>query len=281
MDYRDLNSKLSDLQHQYSIMTCIIESDYEEWERAFELILEIQDAFRIIRYPVKTDRDNAWQEFYSLRNKCYEERRKDFKRRSDKHYDELWDMLRGLDYSPLADFVASVVSFNALRVTKEKMRERGRELNDVRKQFSSVKNEMIVEHKTKIHERIIEVSESHDIFWGEVKDREGEFQEIREEKKRDWEERQERKRAAKIRVEENLQKNKDKLEKAEEALSRFEITQSNLESKISSAYSDSYRERHEEWLDEINEKIDSVKEQIERLEAWIKEDEEKLENWDD
>ncbi|MDB5198040.1 MAG: hypothetical protein JWO92_3 [Chitinophagaceae bacterium] len=280
-DYKRLSSKLQELQTQYDIMTCIIQSDYEEWEKAFELIEEIQEAFKSVRYPVKSDRDIAWQGFYSLRNNCYEERRKDFKKRSDKYYDEFWDLLKDLYYSSLIDTLSGIVSFGELSMTKEKMREMGRELNDVAKQFSDVKNEMIGEHKAKIHEKIVEVRESHDVFWKAVKDRESELQEIREEKKRDWEERQERKKAAKKRIEENLQKNKEKLEKAEEALSRFETTQSNLEDKIAGAYSESFREKHEEWLDEINEKINSVKEQIERLEGWIREDEEKLENWDD
>jgi tetrahydromethanopterin S-methyltransferase subunit G len=46
--------------------------------------------------------------------------------------------------------------------------------------------------------------------------------------------------------------------------------------KISGAYNDSFRERHETRLDEVNKKIDSVEAQISRLQDWIREDEGKL-----
>ena len=52
-----------------------------------------------------------------------------------------------------------------------------------------------------------------------------------------------------------------------------------MEEKISNAYNDSYRERHEEFLSERQDKLREVEEQIEKIKGWIKEIDDKLDSW--
>jgi len=278
--FENLNQKLDQVDTKVSILSSF-RSEFSEWNEVFELMNEIKEELKIVRYPTLNEKNEAWQKLYRLREKAYTEREKDFKYISKGHLDELHSKLAGLRYSALEDFIVSNLTFGEMKVTKEEMRQRGQELNEAAKYFSSVKQEMSREDKAEIHERILDIRESHDRFWEEIKQHSNELEQIKYEKQKAWEERQERKRQAKERVENNLEKNKGKLENAKDALERFEKQKANLEEKIESAYSDNYREKHEEWLDEVNEKISRVEEQIERLEGWIREDEQKLDFWID
>jgi len=74
----------------------------------------------------------------------------------------------------------------------------------------------------------------------------------------------------------NLENNRGRLYSAASNLEKMRASKSDLEDKISSAWNDDFRERAEGWLSELNDKIGSVEEYIDRIEAWIREDEEKL-----
>ncbi len=78
------------------------------------------------------------------------------------------------------------------------------------------------------------------------------------------------------RPEANLAKNREKLAELLEKEARMAERASELEDQIASAWNDDWRERAEGWLEELEEKLRSLREFIERVEGWIEEDEEKL-----
>lgn len=283
IEYQKLDEKLSKLEDKVELAArpVIGDTSKEEWDEVFEFMKEIQEDFKGVRYPQKIDRESAWTKFNSIRNDAFESKNKQYKQKSKEHYKELMSMLYNADYDWRADSIAKEVLWGAFRVTVETMKERGKLLKEAGAYFKDNKYEMTKEHKAEIHERFIEVRESHDIFWDRVREYNEERAKVKEEKQQAWEEKQEKSKAIKERIENNLRNNKERLEKAEEFLETLESQKRDLEDKISSAYSDSYRERHEEWLSKKEDKIREVENEIEKYKDWIREDEEKLDRWND
>ena len=286
-EFEDLNTKIEQLGQDIDLACSMIAIHREkQWEAIFELMKEIKEDFAKVRYPNKAERDRAWQVFFDLRQDAHEKRQSQFQYKSREHHDELLNMLGGLDYWPLRDGL-EIAFVKSLREMKDEMTERGQKVTEAGRHFKSVKHEMIGEHKAEIHNKIIEIRESHEIFWDHYKVKKAELtelweerQRVKEQRKRDFEERQERKELAKRNLELNIENNKERLEKAENALSKMQSHREELQDKLDSAYNDNFRERCEGWIDELDTKIDDVENQIKRLERWIEEGEDRLRNWE-
>lgn len=271
--YQDIDWRIQLLKEKFEFFTSGIHTpSTEEWESLFDEIKDLHEDFKTVRYPKKIDRDDAWERFFKLRNKSYEARKEFFEKRSKDHLGDLERMSNDLMVPTLATTIAEFRT-DGMKELREEMKENGRKLKETIHHYSAVKQEMTKKDQLTIREWFSEIRYDHDAFLGEVHLINVERREIRQQKQEEYED---RKRLFKERVEENIRKNEDKLEKAKDALERFEIQKDNLKDKIASACTDSFRERHETWLDEVNEKIDSVESQISRLESWIREDEEKL-----
>lgn len=251
----------------------------EQWDDIFELMPQIQDHFKTVRYPQKFDRDEAWVKFNNIRNNAFESKNSQYKVKSKTHYNEIWSRLEDADYNWRIDSLAKVVLWGEFKVSIETMKERGKMLKEAGIYFKENKMEMTKEHKAEIHEKFIEVRESHDVFWDRVKEYREEQNKIYEDKKQAWEEKQLKSQEIKERMIANREKLKINLNKSEDFLSSLESQKSNLEDKISSAYSDNFREKHEGWLSEVEDKIREVEEQIEKFKTWIQEIDDKLDNW--
>jgi hypothetical protein len=278
--YEKLNDKISELQQEvdglkYTILTSHIT---DSWETIIDLMNEIQDDFKSVRYPTRQDRENAWQHFFELRQEIYRKKNQRYEDTSKNHKDTLFDMLGGLEYWQLREGLRQMF-FTELNVIKAEVIENGKKLNEAGKYFSSVKHEMTGDDKVEVFNKIKEIRESHDEFWGNFKDRSQELNEAKEDRKRDYEERQERKERAKNSLIENIENNREKLEKAERALTKQESHRDDLEEKLESAYSDGFRERCEGWLDECNDKINDIESYIDKLKGWIEDGEDRLRNW--
>jgi hypothetical protein len=251
-----------------------------DWDEIFELCKEINENFKGVRYPTKHDRDTAWQTFFSLRDKAHKIRHTQVFDRSKEHYDELMSRLHSADYDAIADFVVGKVMFmGLLKATPDEMKEKGRELGKIGAYFKSVKHEMTKDHKATVHERMIEVRQNHDGFWGQYKSYNAEKSKMYEQKQQAWQEKQEKSRQIKARIESNLESNKEKLYKAKNALDHFERKRDDLKDKIYDSHSENWKSKAEGWLDEFNDKIRDIESQIDRIEKWIEEDRDKLNNW--
>lgn len=275
-----LDKKIESLANKIEATTRLFSStqDYE-WENIFALTKEIQEEFKGVRYPTKQERETAWQLFCELRNKAYDTRKMQKFDTSNDHYKYFKSELNSLFYHATSDKIWDIISFGTMKTTKDEIIRKGSELKNLRSEFREKKDEMINEHKSEIHTLLIEVRESHDLFWGDYKSYQAEKTALREQKQKDWEDRMERKNAVKEKIETHLESTKEKLSDAEEHLEKLESRRDDLQDKIDDSESDRWKEKAEGWLEELEEKISSKEEWIQKLKQWIEEDEEKLANW--
>jgi hypothetical protein len=280
--HEDLDRKINRLDSLVSEAQGFNFFGFHKWDETFELIKEIQEDFKNkkIRYPTKSERDAAWQRFFNLREEAYQTKRKLAEEKSKGHFNEINRLLGDADYSGFVETIMNIGSMGLLQTTPDDMKWKGKKLREAGTLFKSVKHEMTREHKVEIHERIVSIRESHDAYWEQYKQYRGERAKIQEEKHRAWEERQERRKAAKERIKANIEKNEEKLSKARDALRRHQQRRDDLRDQIASAWSDSFRDRAEGWLDEAEDKISDIEQHIDRLEGWISEDESKLASFD-
>ncbi|MFA6089442.1 MAG: hypothetical protein WC755_06265 [Candidatus Woesearchaeota archaeon] len=243
-----------------------------EWNEIFELCKEINEDFKNVKFPVKNERDTAWKNFFNLRDKAYKVRNEQIFDLSKKHYDDLMSQLQSADYNSIGDFlVGKIMSLGLMATTKDEMKIKGSDLKQIGLKFSSVKSEITREHKDSIFKRIIEVRKNHDIFWERYKSYSIEKQKDYEEKNSHY----------KSKIENNIESNIEKRNKAQDALERFKVNRNELQNKIYDSYNDDWKSKAEDWLDDFDNKIRDIDEQIERYEKWIYEDREKLRNWND
>jgi chromosome segregation ATPase len=75
---------------------------------------------------------------------------------------------------------------------------------------------------------------------------------------------------------ENISKLEDRLDRLESALDHRKNNLSKLEDMRDSAWSDSFRDRVEEWIDEENARISDIESKIDQIKGWISDIEAKL-----
>ncbi|MFN0200452.1 MAG: CFI-box-CTERM domain-containing protein [Bacteroidia bacterium] len=188
----ELDSKLNDLsskiqQAQPSPFGGPTKSD---WDSIFELCKTIANDFKNVRYPTKSEGESAWQKFVRLRNQAYDTRKNQSQNRSEKHFDELMSRLKSADYDKFADVIfGEILSFGILKTKADEMRSAGQELRKIGEHFISVKYEMTKEHSARVMERMVEVREHHNDFWGKYNSYQVEKDKAYKEKQRAWEER--------------------------------------------------------------------------------------------
>ena len=71
--HEDLNKKINELESKIETSWTVWGNyDRDKLKDAIELAKEIQADFKKnIRYPTKTERDEAWQRFFDLREKAH------------------------------------------------------------------------------------------------------------------------------------------------------------------------------------------------------------------
>jgi vacuolar-type H+-ATPase subunit I/STV1 len=265
--HEELDSKIRKLEDKIEMAQPVIGRAHKsDWDTIFELCTEIAADFKNVRYPARQERDIAWQKFFNLRDKAFNVRKSQTHDHSRRHFDELMSEVSSCDYWAFADFVVGhVLSLGLLKTTAEDMKQKGRDLNRACNHFKEVKHEMTGEHKTQIHERILEVRRSHDTFWGQYKSYQQEQSQIYEHKKRNWEEKQQKSNEVRASIERNIESNKDKLY--------------NLRDKIYESNSDNWKSKAQDWLYDLENKIRDIESQISRIEGWIQEGRDKLSSW--
>lgn len=275
--HEDLDKKIGQLESKMLAAGGLFTgSTRDDWQAVFDLMKDIQADFSKIKYPTRDQRESAWQTFCSLRSDAHEKSRKSYQERSDYRMIDINRELREADWDAISDEMGDMITFYTMPTTKELMREKGRHLREAGQLLSKYKHELTHEDKQEAFDRIKAIREQHDIFWGRVREAHEENQRAWESKQREFEERNNQARAS---IERNLEKNREQLRKAEEALERHKNHRDKLRDDIASAYSDSFRDRAEGWLDEENDKIDDIEEHIARIEGWIEEGRSKLDTF--
>jgi len=275
MDSERLNSLINEFEYmvraavsQYTVREghYLLTVTHRDWGLFFAKAKEIQEGFSSrIRYPSKRERDEAWVRFNDLRTQVYEhanKQRSDFRADSEALRDQILHSLKWADYDQIAD----AAFFFLPATTVDDMKLKGETLKKSGQMLSSNKHRMLKEHKDECFARILEVRQTHDVFWGQYK------QHLAV-KRSDAEQRRSE---VADRVRNNIRLNVGRLEKTLDAHARVRANlESNIE-KLESAYNPAFAARVAEWIEEDNEKLRSISDSIERLREWIEEDEARL-----
>jgi hypothetical protein len=118
---------------------------------------------------------------------------------------------------------------------------------------------MFGEHKKECFDRIQEVRRVQDAWWELLKGHRAQRHEDHQ-----------------GRVRANLEKNYEQHRRATDALSRARAHADELRDQIASAWSDDFRERALGWLSEEEARISDIEAHVQRIEDWIRENEQKL-----
>ena len=146
------------------------------------------------------------------------------------------------------------------------------------------KGQMIRGDKDEAFQALTRASESLSVEWEDWKKaRDIAVEKYRAEQQAAWEQRQKernerlaQKEAWEERMRENRSKLEDRLEHLGGVLEHKKRHLWELEMKRDSAWSDSYRDRVEGWIDEENDRIEDIKNTLDQINEWISEIDAKL-----
>ena len=312
MEYQELDDLISELEDM--VQETSPQKGY--WKQLWNLVGEIGSGFKGTRYPNKDDKDEAWKRFQSFIDKakarCAEneerirEREREFERRKNRSESARRKIEgKAVGSRPLSGFergmadifllpltlaervleaVLGIKAKSELEQIHDELRNCSQCLKDAWTAFSDSKDAMLPGDKAQVYQTLIKAQERLNSAWESWKAAKSDFHEKRqrawEAKQHEWQERQHEREIKHHhfldRVRANIQKLEDKLDNAQNALSRQESHLDKLRDDYSSAWSDSFRDRCSDWIDESEDRIRSIKEHIERLEGWIYEERQKL-----
>lgn len=261
-DHQHLDEKIQELSHRMPDAPHWTGIGLERgaWPDFWSLAREIQQMFNSgVRYPSKDQRQAAWQRFNALRDEAVKRGRQEkeaLKDRSKAHKQEILSICSGITYSFFQD---SIFVFD--RTTVEQMKRWQEYLREGMEKLRDHKHEMLGEDKQECFEHMQAIKESHDQFWRDYKIHQQEKRERRQYKARN-----------------NLEANYERLRKAANALEHQRDRADELRSQIASTTSTKWEAIWSEWLAEAEEMIDDIEQQIQRIQSWIEEDEQRLGN---
>lgn len=223
------------------------------WKEIWGKASEILQAFKEVKYPSKLQHDEAWKKFKTLHDaasKLSKDEREQKKVTSETLMNEIFEMIKkGIPAEELAPEPAN----------EEKMKEFGTLLNEAGKRLGECKQDMLTEHKQECFNEIQKVRELHDKWWAEVK-----------------KEKVKRREDYLNSVRENLKKNHERLEKANQAYDSCKKHVDELKEQIANSNNEAWILRATGWISELEVKIVDIEKSIERINGWIKEGEDKL-----
>ena len=143
--------------------------------------------------------------------------------------------------------------------------------------FSESKRELLPGDKNELYRQLKDAQERLNSAWDRWKSAKNEAY---EERRRAWEarqrEREEKHRSFVARVEANIEKLEAKIAKAEDALERQRSHLSELQNKYREAWNDEFRDRCGEWIEEAEERIQSIENSINQWKEWLEQEHDKL-----
>jgi hypothetical protein len=312
VDYNELDDLISALQA--AVDETHPQRGY--WGELWNLAREVGAGFKGTRYPTRADRENAWKKFQDLvahakarseenrariaeADRQWEARQEEsqWARESIRAKTAAARPLTGLERD-IADIVLLPARLIAAILLKLVGIEIPSQLEEIRQEllacnealreawaeFNRRKADMLPGDKNQAFEGLQAARSQLDEAWRRWKEAKAS---LHEQRQREWEQRQRIREARQaeqyekhqqfvMRVERNIANLEAKLGKATDALERQEVHLADLREKYDTAWSEGFKERCSEWIDEAEERIQSIKEHIERLEGWIDEERGKL-----
>lgn len=228
----------------------LIERNYASyWAHAKKVV----QLFKELKPLRRDDRENLWARYQEECNETKREQENEHQERlvkSERHKRYILSEVSSARVNTLFGFDPPDI---------EEMKHLSGVLKEARRMLSNNKGEMIADDKKECYEDIRDVQIEHDAWWEELKVH-------KREKHREFQ--------ARVRL--NLERNRERLRKARDALNSCERSADDLRSKIASAYNDNWASDAEGWLSELEDKIRDIEDSIRSIEDWIEEDEAKL-----
>jgi hypothetical protein len=223
------------------------------WREIWALAARIQEAFRDAHYPEKDLKDQAWSRFSGLRKTATRHQQTAWKQRAGTSREHREQILAALESARLTEFSSSD------RQASEKLKKAGAVLKQAADMLTAAKEEMLAEHKQDCFKALQEIRRAHDKFWSEV----------RQERTKARSEMAERASA-------NLEKNRERLGKAQQALVYYQGRAEEMKEKIATAWNEEWKARAGERLIELEARVLDIQRSITQIEAWVAEDEKKI-----
>lgn len=223
------------------------------WKEVWGKAAEILQGFKEVKYPVRSQHDEAWKKFKTLHDaasKLSKDEREQKKTTSEALKAEILELIKNAIPSEEIEPNPS---------NEEKLKGLGKALNDAGKKLGDNKLNMLTEHKQECFSEIQKVRELHDKWWAEVK----------KEKLRRREEY-----LSSVKV--NIEKNHERLDKANQAYESCKKHVDELKEQIANSTNEEWIVRATGWVSELEVKIVDIEKSIERITGWIKEGEDKL-----
>lgn len=295
MDYAELDRMIDSLR-------TTVENDTPQkgyWKGLWSLVGNIKAGFRDVRYPTVDQRLSAWRRLDELIQQARErsEREKEEREKRQKAWEEkverserargrlesklggtrpitdLERMIASVILAPLLlleDLLRTVLGLEQLDEIHEDLKSCSAAMREAWQFFNDYKGDMLPADKHSAYEQLNSAQDRLNAAWAAWKEAKSRFH---EERKRQWQERQDNRRG---RIEANIEKLEDKLDKAENALERAKAHLSKLESDYDAAWSDSFKDRCQEWIDEEEKRISDIEESVDRMRGWLEEERNKL-----
>jgi len=298
LEYRELDDLISSLQNYVELLN----PHKGYWSELWTLVKQINSGFKEVKYPSREDKEKAWALFQGLIKRAKE--RSEQNKARIRQQEEEWErkkqkskftkeeiILKAESAGPMSGFQRS---FSEIFVLPGKIiadvitglfgMNDDKDLDDIYKEllecnralekgwelFNQNIELMLPGDKNEAYKYLQDARKKLDYAWSQWKEKKTALKVLR---KRQVEE----KHALFLeRVKCNVAKLEEKLEKAEGALIRQQSLLEDLREKYDSAWSDNYRRRCGEWIQECEDRIVSIKEHINKLEDWLKKERTKL-----
>jgi hypothetical protein len=228
----------------------MVQRKYREfWDHA----KEISHLFKTLKPLSQEDRDKLWEKFSNICEEVKRKQNSEHESRKFKSEQHRNSILSEIEHArPCSLFGLDPPDVDEMKALGQVLRGAGQML-------SKYKSEMYGEHKQECFDRIQEMRKVHDAWWESLKQH-------RSKRQDDFQ----------ARVRANLERNYERHRKATSALESCRRHADELRDKIASAWNDDWKDKAYVWLSETEDKIRDIEQSIERIEEWIREDEEKL-----
>lgn len=259
-----------------------------QYKEVWELIREIGTQFKAARLP-REQQQTAWRTFQGLidtvksTQTARHQEQQGRAERSEELRKEIARMAEsarpsgsgGLLFA-LVEGAASLATAGAFdSETDDRQNELRRGSSDLKSAwdlFNENKTEMLGRDKHITFELLRSVQAELDTAWEEWKESKAAARSARQR------EREEKHQAWVIKTRDRIASNEEKLTRLYDVLSRKENHLADLNQKRDDAWSDAFRERIESWISEEEESITDIRSKIQRVEGWVEEDRNKLDD---
>ena len=283
MDYTHLNSVIDDFHRSCLHVSSASQVKQDDFRQLWQKVVEINEAFKSVRYPTRDDKDIAWQKYQeAIRDlkRGQEESRENaraFAQKSEKYRDEI---LRVIEKARRPGLLESLISFfttdlilgsgdlaasiffpsldpviEELKRKKDELRDYNSSLQEARDLFRLYKGEMTGKHKQEVFQTISEIGQQLDQAWDEWKKAWAKAHQIKQESYQN-------------KTRQFIENQETFLKKLYDALARKEDHLRDLHYKLDGA-SENYKGRVYDWIREEENKINDIKGKIKEVDGKI------------